>query len=194
MNSQARRKNIEEILHAEGFCSVNALARRLNVSEVTIRNDLSVLEDEQKVTRIHGGAILVTDRMRAESFEERSTINQREKLWIARRAAELVDNYDSIILDASTTAFSMANYLKNHRGLTVITNGIEVAFRLAENHSNKVMLTGGLLRPASSSLAGQFGNGVLGGVHANKAFLSCTFSLAFPNLFPPDISKAVSRR
>jgi ribose transport system substrate-binding protein len=174
MNTQARRKNIEKLLHAEGFCSVNALAKRLNVSEVTIRNDLSALEDEEKVTRIHGGAILATERLRAESFEERSTINQREKLWIARRAAELVDNYDSLILDASTTAFYVANYLKKHRGLTVITNGIEVAFRLAENHSNKVMLTGGLLRPESASLAGQFGQGVLGGVHANKAFLSCT--------------------
>jgi ribose transport system substrate-binding protein len=194
MNTQARRKTIEEILHAEGFCSVASLARQLNVSEVTIRNDLSALEDEQKVTRIHGGAILTTERTRAESFEERSAINQGKKLWIARRAAELVENYDTIILDASTTTFYMANYLKKHHGLTVITNGIEVAFRLAENRSNKVVLTGGLLRPESASLAGQFGNGVLGGVHANKAFLSCTgwspsFDLMDDDLFEAQLKK-----
>jgi ribose transport system substrate-binding protein len=174
MNTQARRKRIEEILHAEGFCSVSSLARQLDVSEVTIRNDLSSLEDEGKVTRLHGGAMLAIERARGESFEERSTINQDKKLWIARQAASLVDNYDSLILDASTTAFYMADYLKKHRGLTVFTNGIEVAFRLAENRSNKVVLTGGLLRLETASLTGQFGNGVLGGVHINKAFLSCT--------------------
>ncbi len=174
MNTQARRKRIEELLHAEGFCSVSSLAKQLDVSEVTIRNDLSSLEDEGKVTRIHGGAMLAMERARGESFEERSTINQDKKLWIARQAATLVDNYESLILDASTTAFYMADCLKKHRGLTVFTNGIEVAFRLAENRSNKVVLTGGLLRPETASLTGQFGNGVLGGVHINKAFLSCT--------------------
>ena len=174
MNTQLRRKKIEEILHAEGFCNVTSLARVLGVSEVTIRNDLSALEDEGKVTRIHGGAILAMERSRGEYFEERTSINQGKKLWIARRAAELVENYDSILLDASTTAFYIADYLKNHHDLTVFTNGIEVAFRLAENRSNKVVLTGGLLRPETGSLTGQFGNGMLGGVRANKAFFSCT--------------------
>ena len=153
---------------------MTALARLLGASEVTIRNDLSVLEDEGKVTRIHGGAILAMEHPRGEHFEERSIINQRQKQWIARRAAELVDDYDSLLLDASTTAFYMANYLKEHQGLTVFTNGIEVAFRLAENRSNKVVLTGGLLRPETASLAGQFGIGMLGGVRAHKAFFSCT--------------------
>ncbi len=174
MNTQLRRKKIEQILHAEGFCNVTSLARVLGVSEVTIRNDLSALEDEGKVTRIHGGAILAMERSRGEYFEERTSINQGKKLWIARRAAELVENYDSILLDASTTAFYMADYLKNHHDLTVFTNGIEVAFRLAENRSNKVVLTGGLLRPETGSLTGQFGDGMLGGVRANKAFFSCT--------------------
>ncbi len=68
----------------------------------------------------------------------------------------------------------MTNYLKNHHDLTVFTNGIEVAFRLAENRSNKVVLTGGLLRPETASLSGQFGSAMLGGVRANKAFFSCT--------------------
>ena len=174
MNTQLRRKKIEEILHTEGFCNVTSLARVLGVSEVTIRNDLSALEDEGKVTRIHGGAILAMERARGEHFEERTSINQGKKLWIARRAAELIENYDSILLDASTTAFYIADYLKNHHDLTVFTNGIEVAFRLAENRSNKVVLTGGLLRPETASLTGQFGNGMLGGIRANKAFFSCT--------------------
>jgi ribose transport system substrate-binding protein len=174
MNTQSRRQKIEEILQIEGFCTVAALAKSLGVSEVTVRNDLSALEDEKKVTRIHGGAILTAERSRGAHFEERSSVNQDKKLWIARHAAELVENYDSILLDASTTTFYMANYLKNHHGLTVFTNGIEVAFRLAENRSNKVVLIGGLLRPETASLSGQFGDGMLGGIRANKAFFSCS--------------------
>ncbi len=174
MNTQARRKKIEEVLHAEGFCNVTSLAKLLAASEVTIRNDLSILEDEGKITRIHGGAILTTERSRGEYFEERTVVNQGKKLWIARRAAELVENYDSLVLDASTTAFYMADFLKNHRGLTIFTNGIEVAFRLAENRSNKVILVGGLLRPETASLTGQFGSEMLKSVHAKKAFVSCT--------------------
>ena len=174
MNTQARRKKIEEILHAEGFCNVASLAKLLGASEVTIRNDLSTLEDEGKVTRIHGGAILTVERPRGEHFEERTTVNQDQKVWIARRAAELVNNYDTLVLDASTTAFYMADYLKNHRGLTIFTNGIEVAFRLAENRAHKVMLIGGLLRPETGSLTGQFGSEVLQSVRAKKAFVSCT--------------------
>ena len=194
MNTQARRKKIEEVLHAEGFCNVTSLAKLLGASEVTIRNDLSTLEDEGKVTRIHGGAILTAERSRGEYFEERTAVNQGKKLWIARRAAELVDNYDSIVLDASTTAFYMADYLKNHKGLTVFTNGIEVAFRLAENRSNKVILIGGLLRPETASLSGQFGSEMLKSVRAKKAFVSCsgwspTLELMDGDLFEAQLKK-----
>lgn len=194
MNTQTRRKRIEEILHAEGFCNVASLAKLLGASEVTIRNDLSTLEDEGKVTRIHGGAILAMERPRGEHFEERTTVNQEKKLWIARRAAELVDNYDSLLLDASTTAFYMADSLKNHRGLTVFTNGIEVAFRLAENRSNKVILIGGLLRPETASLTGQFGSEMLRSVRAKKAFFSCvgwspTLELMDEDLFEAQLKK-----
>ena len=194
MNTQARRKKIEEILHAEGFCNVTSLAKLLGASEVTIRNDLSTLEEEGKVTRIHGGAILTVERPRGEHFEERTTVNQDKKVWIARRAAELVDNYDTLLLDASTTAFYMADFLKNHRGLTIFTNGIEVAFRLAENRAHKVMLIGGLLRPETSSLTGQFGSEVLKSVRVKKAFVSCTgwspgFELMDGDLFEAQLKK-----
>ncbi len=190
MNTQTRREKIKELLRAEGFCHVGSLAKHLSVSEVTIRNDLSVLEDEGIVTRIHGGAILTTERTHGEHFEERVSINQDKKLWIARRAAELVDNYESIILDASTTAFALADCLKHHKGLTVFTNGIEAAFRLAENRSHKVFLLGGLLRPETASLVGQFGNGMFGGARATKAFLSCTGWSPLLDLMDGDLLEA----
>ena len=174
MTSDTRRRKILEILHAQGFCNVTALAKELQVSEVTIRNDLSVLEEQNKVSRIHGGAVPVSETVRSQNFEERIHINQNKKRWIARCAAEQVNNHDTIILDASTTAYFIADYLKNHQGLTVFTNGIEIAFKLAENPSNRVILTGGVLRIETASLAGRFGDSILNGVRASKAFLSCT--------------------
>jgi len=174
MNVDERRHKIMEILHSQGFCNVTSIAKELSVSEVTIRTDLSYLEEQNKVSRIHGGAVLVTEVARGRNFEERTHINQNKKRWIARRAADQVEHHQTIILDASTTAYFIADYLKNHQGLTVFTNGVEVAFKLAENPSTRVILTGGLLRVETASLAGQFGESILNGVRASKAFLSCT--------------------
>ncbi len=174
MNVDERRQRIMEFLHSQGFGNVTSLAKELKVSEVTIRTDLSALEEQNKVSRIHGGAVLVTESGRSRNFEERTHINQNKKRWIARRAADQVSNHQTIILDASTTAYFIAEYLKNHQGLTVFTNGIEVAFKLAENLSNRVILTGGVLRVETASLAGQFGESILNGVRASQAFLSCT--------------------
>ncbi len=174
MTTDSRRRKILEILYAQGFCNVTALAKQLQVSEVTIRTDLGVLEEQNKISRIHGGAVPVAENVRSRNFEERIHINQNKKRWIARCAAEQVDNHDTIILDASTTAYFIADYLKNHQGLTVFTNGIEIAFKLAENPSNRVLLTGGVLRVETASLVGRFDDSILNGVRASKAFLSCT--------------------
>jgi ribose transport system substrate-binding protein len=175
MTSDARRQRIMEILYSQGFCNVTALSKQLQVSDMTIRNDLSLLEEQNKVSRIHGGAVPITEQSaRGKVFTERTQINQDKKRWIAKSAAGQVENYDTIILDASTTAYFIAEYLRNRQGLTVFTNGIEVAYKLAENLSNRVILTGGVLKAETASLTGQIGDGILNNVRVNKAFLSCT--------------------
>ena len=78
----------------------------------------------------------------------RARVNFDAKQRIAQWAAGLVENSDSIILDASTTVLHMAEFLHNRRDLTVVTNGLEVARRLAESPSNTVILVGGILRSA----------------------------------------------
>jgi ribose transport system substrate-binding protein len=195
-HTNSRRKTILETLRAEGFCSVAVLAKHLDVSEVTVRNDLTALEEQGEVTRIHGGAVLSPSQPRSRRFDEQSRLNEDKKRRIARYAAELVDDYDSIILDASTTVYHMADYLRDHQGLTVFTNGIEAAFRLASNPSTKVILTGGLLRLETASLGAPLGLGSLSGIHANKAFISCTgwsndLDLMDDDLFEVQIKRAM---
>jgi ribose transport system substrate-binding protein len=174
------------MLHSQGFCSVVTLAEALGVSDVTIRTDLSALEQEKQVSRIHGGAVLM-NAPRGKNFQTRAQVNEEHKRWIARGAAELVEDHDSIILDSSTTAYYMAEYLASRQGLTVVTNGIEVAYRLSQNPSNQVVITGGLLRLHTDSVGGQFGAAMLGTLKARKAFLSCTGWSADLNLMDDDL-------
>lgn len=175
MTSETRRQKIMEILYSQGFCNVTALAKELQVTDMTIRNDLSLLEDQNKVSRIHGGAVPITEQSRrGKIFTERTQINQDKKRWIAKSAADQVENHEAIILDASTTAYFIAEYLKNRQGLTVFTNGIEVAYKLAENLSTRIILTGGIFKAETSSLTGLIGDNILNNVRVNKAFLSCT--------------------
>jgi ribose transport system substrate-binding protein len=195
---QSRRHRILELIHAQGFCSVVALAETLGVSEVTIRTDLRALEQEGKVSWVHGGAVL-TNQPRSQNFLARAHINEDQKRWIARYAAELVEDFDSIILDASTTAYHMAEYLAPRQGLTVFTNGVEVAYRLAQNATNKVILTGGLLRLHTDSVGGMFGESLLGNVKVRKAFLSVTgwsssLDLMDDDLFEVQIKQAMVGR
>ncbi|GAB4113678.1 MAG: DeoR/GlpR family DNA-binding transcription regulator [Roseiflexaceae bacterium] len=187
---QSRRNRIVERLRREGFCSVAVLAEQLDVSEVTIRTDLNALEAEGLVTRIHGGAILAGSQGRKHSFQDRLLVNQQQKRQIARAAAELIVDYESLILDASTTAYAIAEFLSDRTGLTVVTNGIEVALRLANNPTNKVILTGGLLRRESSSLGTQLGLGLLRELHVRKAFLSCTGWSADLDVMDDDLFEA----
>lgn len=174
--SDERRQKILDLLRSGRFADVVALAQNLGVSEVTIRSDLKALEREGKIVRRYGGAILAADRHQAAagSFQERYLHHHDRKLQIARCAAELVRDNDSLILDASTTVLTLAEQLGERRGLTVFTNGLDVGLLLAANPTNKVILLGGLLRAEARSLGTQFGARLLDGVRVRLALLSCS--------------------
>ncbi len=149
------------------------MARRLKTSEGTVRNDLKALAAEGQLTRVRGGAVLVDHNPpHSSAFAARCRVNRAAKQQIARRAAELVRNGDSILLDASTTVYHMAAFLQSCQGLTVITNGIEVARALAQNHSNTVILLGGVLDPDGISIRGSLSESLLKDLHIKTAFVS----------------------
>jgi len=117
-----RRQAIARVIEEKTRASVIELSKSLSVSEVTIRKDLAVLEEEGSVLRTHGGAISV-GRSRSElAFEVRTRLHKAEKSLIGAEAARLVEDGDSIALDASSTAFQIARHLKARRELTVVTN------------------------------------------------------------------------
>jgi ribose transport system substrate-binding protein len=170
-----RRHRLLEILRKEPGLRVPEMAQALDVSEGTIRNDLNALETDGMLERVRGGAVLTVDvPVRSLSFLSRLKQNAAAKEAIARRAAELVEDGDSILLDASTTVYFIARFLQNRRKLRVITNGIEIARLLAQNPTNTVILLGGVLNPDSTSITGLISERIVQDLHVKTAFVSCS--------------------
>jgi DeoR/GlpR family transcriptional regulator of sugar metabolism len=152
-----RRHLILQRLHEQRRVSVNELSEWLDVSPVTIRGDLKALQDEGRLQRTHGGAILPTHKSAAPdlSFDIRNRTNPAEKEAIARAAAELVRDGDSIALDASTTCFRMLPYLKKHSQLVILTNSLMIAQHCLDAPQIEVYLPGGRFHRDSVSLVGK---------------------------------------
>jgi ribose transport system substrate-binding protein len=169
-----RRQVILRILGEQSGIKVTDLAQQLDVSEGTIRNDLAALDEEQQIMRVRGGAVPRTKSAHANPIiAARARVNFDAKQRIAQWGASLVENGDSIILDASTTVLHMAEFLQTRRDLTVVTNGLEVARRLAESPSNTVILVGGILRSDGNAVTGLLGTQSLEDLHVRTAFVSC---------------------
>jgi DeoR/GlpR family transcriptional regulator of sugar metabolism len=169
-----------ELLRKQPGLRVLELAKALDVSEGTVRNDLNALENEGSLKRVHGGAVLNDqDQFKNNSFLRRfEKKNVAAKLAITQEAALLVKDGDSIMLDASSTAYYLACALSGREKLRVMTNGFEVARELAQNSSNTVILIGGVVNNDSSSVTGLLSEKIIAEMRIEKAFFSCSgFSL-----------------
>ncbi len=173
MTTYERRQSLIELLRRHPGLRVPEIAATLDVSEGTVRNDLNALEAEGRLSRFHGGAVLTEQKnLSNTSFAERHRERAVEKEAIARVAAEMVQDGDSILLDASSTAYYLALALETRQRLRVVTNGLDVARLMAKNTSNTVILIGGILNPDGSSLTGLFSEQAIRELHVQKAFVS----------------------
>jgi len=170
-----RRQSLLELLNTQPGLRVPEIAQTLNVSEGTVRNDLNALEDEGFLNRVHGGAVLNSAMHPINAaFGIRHQEHAKEKNCIGAGAAKLVQDGDSILLDASSTTFYLALNLKERNRLRVFTNGIEVARLLAQNPTNTVILIGGVVRQDGSSVTGLLSEQIITELHIQKAFVSCS--------------------
>lgn len=179
MTTYERRQSLLDLLRKQLGMSVPELAVAMDVSEGTVRNDLNALELQGLLTRVHGGAVLHQQvQFQNNSFIRRYQQNAASKLAIAREAAALVNDDASILMDASSTAFYLAQALSKHQRLRVMTNGFETAKELAKNTTNTVILIGGIVDNESSSVTGLLSEHIIEELHIQKSFLSCSgFSL-----------------
>jgi len=183
------------LLREQPGIRVPDLAGLLRVSEGTVRNDLKALAASGQLTRVWGGGIPVEDeRSVSPAYSARARMNQAAKQWISRAAATLVNDGDSLLLDASTTVFHMALFLQERHNLTVVTNGIEVGRELARDPSNTVILTGGILRSDGSAINRPSSERQLMDLHIKTAFMSASGFSIEAGLTEVDLNEAQFKR
>ena len=142
-----RRNIILKMLKDSGKVKVTDLSRVFNISEVTIRNDLSELEQEGLLTRVHGGAVGTKKAYYNMSLNDRMSVKREEKIEIARAVKSMIDNGDTVMLDSGTTTYYVARELADISNLTIVTNSLPVAQELSYQNSINVILLGGSLDP-----------------------------------------------
>jgi len=175
--AEVRQQLTQQLLDQKGFVRVRELSARFGVSTVTARNDLQSLEERGLAHRVHGGAMPMNVARGERPFEEVATQHAAQKAAIARTAAQLVSNGESILVDVGTTTAALARELiarTDLTDLTVITNGIKIALDLEAAYPRfSIVVTGGTLRPKQHSLVDPLAAVMLQSLNVDTVFLGC---------------------
>lgn len=189
-----RRSLMLERLDAEGQLNVTLLSKEMKVSEVTIRNDLNWLEQKKLLLRARGGAIRAEPVAAEFTLSEKNKLHYQEKLRIGKAAADLIENGDTIILDSGTTTMEINNNITNIQSLTVITNALNIANKLAERENVNVIVPGGFLRKNSLSLVGTTAEDSFKNYYCDKLFLAVDGFNTTDGLSTPNVEEAHMNR
>lgn len=168
-----RRKEILKKLQEEKKVIVGELSRFYNVSEETIRRDLEKLEKEGLAVKSYGGAVLNDSTSIELPFNERKHHQVEGKQKIANLVAELIEDGEHVMLDASSTAVYVAKALKRKNHLTVLTNSIEVLLELADTTGWNIISTGGVLDEKYLALVGSKTAETVQQYNVEKTIISC---------------------
>jgi DeoR family fructose operon transcriptional repressor len=185
-----RHDRILDILRQYNAVRVAELAAELQVTQMTIRRDLEILEQAGLLQRIYGGAIRIAGSPGTSTFEQRETLNVIEKRAIATAAVQLISEQDVIFLNGGTTTLEIARALPSLRNLTVITSNLSIATQLHNRIGIHLLVTGGDLRLQSDGLTGQFAEAMLSNVHINKALVGVNGFSATKGLTIYDLAQA----
>lgn len=166
-----RHQHILSRLKQEGNVKVLDLCNDLNVSSVTIRKDLKLLEDKNLLFRTHGGGTLANPYTSDRPVNEKEKIRAEEKTNIGARAASLIELNDCVIIASGTTVLSLARNIQVKGNLTVITAALNVAGELVHHPDIEVLLLGGILRKSSTSVTGPYAEKILEDFSCSKLFL-----------------------
>lgn len=171
INIAERHKFILSKLHEKGYVNVLELCKELDVSGVTIRKDLKLLEDKALLYRSHGGATVQNPYTIDKSVNEKESIRKEEKNLIAQTAAALIVPNDAIIIASGTSVLSLAKNIHPKGKLTVITGALNVALELLRRPEIEVIQLGGHLRNSSTSVTGPYAEKILEDFSCSKLFL-----------------------
>lgn len=194
MLAEQRARTILQQVSQHQTVSVADLCALTGASEATIRRDLNALARIGKLNKVHGGAtsLEAEEFLAQEPDADTKRLYAREKEKIARYAAGLVGEDDVVYLDTGTTTLHMAEHLKGSKALFV-TSSVEFACRLTE-HSLKVYVLGGMLKPGTVDIVGAEALAELGRFNFSKVFLGTSGVSVSQGFTTPDPEAAALKR
>jgi DeoR family fructose operon transcriptional repressor len=174
VQAEKRKKIILEMLNTHDSVSIHEIVERCNVSEITARRDLALLESKNLIIRTHGGAVkskVVEDLF---NYELKIRENTEQKIDICRKASEFISNNDIIFIDCGTTLIHLTKFISGFDSLTVITNSLPVVSSLINFNKIKLIIIGGEAISERKAIYGKVAERSIGQYHATKAFIGAT--------------------
>lgn len=172
MIADNRRKKIFELLDKNGSVRVTELSRIFSISEVTIRADLADMENKGLLTRVHGGAVSSYKPYYNMSLNQRMATNQEQKEIITEKIADMIEDNDTIMLNAGTTTLLAFRAIPKNLNLNIVTNSLSIALEGTTNPNFNIVLLGGLVNSKYQFTFGDDAIRQLKFYHADKLILS----------------------
>ncbi|MGC4377188.1 DeoR/GlpR family DNA-binding transcription regulator [Fictibacillus sp. Mic-4] len=188
-----RKLEIVKRIEKDGKVEIEQLANQLNVSSMTIRRDLSLLEKEGKIVRTHGGAVAASELIAETPYSSKSITRIEQKQTIAKYAATLIPEGSSILLDSGTTTIEIAKEIKTREDLTIVTNDLKIASELLDCPS-EVICTGGSVQKGVGAMFGPHAQALLRQIRIDILFLGAHAIDVKNGLSAPTMEKALIKR
>ena len=168
-----RQQRMLEYVNRHGSASVKQLAEAFFLHEATVRRDLNALDRAGQITRVHGGAAAMEGLQAEIPLYVRETAFREIKRELARKAAGMVREGNTIFIDSSSTATLMTSFLENKKNLRIVTDGAQTSLHLSRLKDAQVFCVGGCLGGNSLSYNGPIALQNLSLFHFDYAFFSC---------------------
>lgn len=189
-----RRNEILRNLKENGSITVEELAEKLGVAQMTVRRDLKILQQNNMIERTFGGAILKEIIIPEIPYEEKSESNKEEKFRIADKASTFVKEGEVIILDAGTTNMEIARKIKDMKNIKVVTTDLMIAALLSNNANIEVICTGGQVQSLVGECIGTQAIEFLANINADVAFIGASSIDIEKGITTPSLDKSKLKR
>ena len=186
MDTEERRRRILDTARQDGSVDVGRLAVAYKVAKETVRRDLNVLEEHGLVRRTHGGAYPVESAAYETTLAVRTTRHVPEKSRIAKAAADLLGDAETVFVDEGYTPQLVAEALPRDRPLTVVTASLAVAGTLADASKTTVLLLGGRVRGGTMATVDHWATRMLAGFVIDLAYVGANGISRNHGLTTPD--------
>jgi DeoR/GlpR family transcriptional regulator of sugar metabolism len=172
MIQEERLQKIEAYVKLKKICYFQELCDAFQVSKATIRRDLQLLVQRNRLNLVRGGASDISVGTSAEPpYEVKKNVNHEEKVRIAQKACSLIRSGETVILDSGSTILELARQIESMPGINVATNDLLVAGRLANARDVNLTMIGGGVRKGYFTTLGYFAQFTLEHINADKAFI-----------------------